>query len=60
MATAINEISHYREFDYLVVNDQFETALADLKSIVAGKCDDLVLSFQQQRLTSLINELLSA
>jgi guanylate kinase len=27
-------MSHYDEYDYLVVNDDFEQALAELKSIV--------------------------
>ena len=34
MQAAEAEISHYGEYDYLVVNDDFDRALADLKSIV--------------------------
>ncbi|MFZ2450789.1 MAG: guanylate kinase [Methylovulum miyakonense] len=34
MQDAVAEMSHYWEFDYLVVNDDFATALAELKSIV--------------------------
>lgn len=34
MAEARAEISHYAEFDYLVVNDDFDHALADLERIV--------------------------
>ena len=37
MAAAVSEISHYREFDYVVVNDDFEAALADLTAIFTGK-----------------------
>ncbi|HTV51410.1 MAG TPA: guanylate kinase [Steroidobacteraceae bacterium] len=33
---AVGDMSHYREFDYVVVNDHFERALADLERIVAG------------------------
>ncbi len=33
MQQAKNELSHYPEYDYLVFNDDFETALQDLKSI---------------------------
>lgn len=33
---ASNEISHYNEFDYIVINDDFATALNDLKSIVTA------------------------
>ncbi|GMQ97142.1 MAG: guanylate kinase [Gammaproteobacteria bacterium] len=37
MRDATNEISHYDEFDYLVVNDDFDQALADLMTIVDTK-----------------------
>jgi len=30
---AVEEMSHYGEFDYLVVNDDFEMALADLRAV---------------------------
>lgn len=33
LAEAIADISHFPEFDYLVVNDDFEEALQDLKAI---------------------------
>jgi guanylate kinase len=36
MRDAISEMSHYREYDYLVVNDDFEQALAELRSIVVA------------------------
>ncbi len=31
MAQAVAEMSHYAEYDYLIVNDDFDTALSDLK-----------------------------
>ena len=34
MAAARDEISHYREFDHVVVNDVFDEALADLKALI--------------------------
>lgn len=34
MQDAVNEMSHYAEFDFLVVNDDFNQALYDLKSII--------------------------
>jgi len=34
LSEAIADITHYSEFDYLVVNDDFATALADLQAIV--------------------------
>ncbi len=30
------DIAHFREFDYVVINDRFDQALADLQSIVGG------------------------
>lgn len=36
MRDAISEMSHYKEFDHVVVNDQFDAALDDLKAIIAG------------------------
>jgi guanylate kinase len=38
---AAGDMSHYHEFDYVVVNDDFERATADLKRIVEGKGEDL-------------------
>ena len=34
MAQAKSEISHYQEFDYVIVNDDFDQALNDLMTIV--------------------------
>ncbi len=34
MAAAISEMTHYREFDYLIINDVFAQALEDLKAII--------------------------
>ena len=36
MLDAENQMSHYSEFDYLVINDNFNAALADLESIIAS------------------------
>jgi guanylate kinase len=33
MAEAVNEMSHYDAADYIVINDDFQTALADLQAI---------------------------
>jgi len=38
---AASDMAHYSEFDYTVVNDQFETALAQLRDIVAGRGEAL-------------------
>lgn len=37
MRDAENEISHYIEFDYLIVNDDFDTALSELVAIVSAR-----------------------
>jgi guanylate kinase len=38
MAQAVSEMSHYPEYDYLIINDDFELALQQLQSIVlAGR-----------------------
>ncbi len=34
MHDAVNEMSHYAEFDYLVINDDFDRALQELKCII--------------------------
>ncbi len=34
MQDAVNEISHCNEFDYLIVNDDFNQALTELRSII--------------------------
>ncbi len=37
MADARAEMAHWHEFDYVVINDDFGTALADLQAIVRGR-----------------------
>jgi len=34
---AASDMTHWREFDHVVVNDDFATALAELQAIVAGR-----------------------
>jgi guanylate kinase len=36
LADSVTELAHWGEFRYVVVNDRFEEALADLERIVAG------------------------
>ncbi len=38
---AVADMSHYEEFDYVVVNDDFAQAVADLRSIVEGRGEAL-------------------
>lgn len=42
LADAISDMSHLGEFDYVVVNDDFERAVADLARIVQGRGEMLV------------------
>jgi guanylate kinase len=37
MQAAVDEMRHHDEFDYAIVNDDFDRALADLEAIVNGK-----------------------
>jgi guanylate kinase len=41
LADAAADMSHYREFDYVVVNDHFEAAVRDLLAIIDGSGHDL-------------------
>jgi guanylate kinase len=57
MAKAVNEMSHYEQADYLVINDKFDQALADLQAIL--RSTQLRLVVQKQRNQALLDELLS-
>jgi guanylate kinase len=39
---AAQDLGHWSEFDYVVINDDFERAIADLQAIVAGRGDHLI------------------
>jgi guanylate kinase len=41
MQEAVSEMQHYSEFDYVVVNDNFNSALADLQAIIFGFPDQV-------------------
>ena len=58
MARAVDEASHYDEYDYLIVNDDFETAVGDLGAIVRAR--RLRLPAQQVRHADMINGLLAS
>jgi guanylate kinase len=57
MQDAVAEMSHYGEFDYLVVNDDFNTALNELESIIIA--NRLKQQSQAIKLKSLIHDLLA-
>lgn len=51
MAEAQLEMSHYPESDYLVINDDFATALSELQAIVlASRCRTALQTKKQQNL----------
>lgn len=56
MAEAVSEMSHYNEFDYVIVNDDFQTALSELKSILIA--ERLTQQTQAVRHQTLISQLL--
>ena len=58
MREAISEMSHYAEFEYLVINDDFDEARDNLAAIIKG--NRMLFAYQQQKHAELLAELLSA
>ena len=56
MQAARDEMAHYSEADFIVLNDEFETALHDLQSIV--RAHRLSQKIQSRELTGVIADLL--
>ena len=56
MKEAVSEMTHYAEFDYIVINDEFDTALRELASIFTS--NRMLLENQQQRHADLLADLL--
>jgi guanylate kinase len=38
---SVGDLAHWKEFDYVVINDRFDEALACLRAIVTGRGEDL-------------------
>ena len=57
MRDAVTEMSHYQEFDFIVVNDSFDKALSELKSII--NANRLTTARQMENLKLLLSELIS-
>ena len=55
LAAAQSEVSHVHEFDYVIINDEFDDAVEDLISIVRSA--RLRLATQLDRNQALINSL---
>jgi guanylate kinase len=51
-------MAHYPEFDYLLVNDQFDETLASLIYIV--RAERLRCDYQKQKMSKLLTELLQS
>jgi guanylate kinase len=58
MAQAVAEMSHFNEFDSVIINDDFATALNDLEAIVTAQ--RLRTGKQQMRHQVLLDELLGS
>jgi guanylate kinase len=58
LADAAGDMSHYREFDYVVVNNDFARAVEDLEQIIAGQGE--ALRSDRPQLAPLVAELLNA
>ncbi|MCW8943232.1 MAG: guanylate kinase [Sedimenticola sp.] len=57
LAEAREEMSHYAEYDYIVVNDLFEQALGELRSIITSR--RLTQAIQAERLQARLRSLLA-
>ena len=57
LSDAVGDMSHWKEFDYVVVNDNFERALAELERIVDFQ--DPELRADRPALLPLLAELLA-
>ncbi|GIU46451.1 guanylate kinase [Shewanella algidipiscicola] len=57
MAQATSEISHYGEYDFIIVNDDFEQAQVDLKAIIRSQ--RLTRAGQIHTLNDMLNDLLA-
>lgn len=58
MQDAVNEMSHYAEFDYMVVNDDFDQALQLLRCIIRANRQSQLR--QERQLEHLLIELLNS
>lgn len=57
MALASRETSHYDEYDYLVINEDFDTALRDIKAIITAA--RLRTADQKQKNHEILQDLLA-
>ncbi|MDZ4019015.1 guanylate kinase [Pseudomonas sichuanensis] len=55
MKEAVSEMEHYDEYEYVIINDDFDVALDDLKAVF--RSNRLLLKKQQQRHEALLKQL---
>ena len=55
MKEAVSEMVHYDEYDYVIINDDFDVALQELKAVFVA--NRLLLKKQQQRHGALLKQL---
>jgi len=55
MKEAVSEMVHYDEYDYVIINDDFDAALADIKAVF--RSNRLLLAKQKQRHGALLEQL---
>lgn len=56
MKEAVSEMVHYDEYDYVIINDDFDVALEDLKAVF--RSNRLRLKKQQQRHAALLKQMI--
>jgi len=57
MQDAVTEMSHYDEFDYLIINDDFNQALSELSAVVIAQ--RMRMATQKNRQQQLLQDLLT-
>ncbi|MNJ80934.1 Guanylate kinase [compost metagenome] len=57
MREAVSEMVHYDEYEFVIINDDFATALEDLKAVF--RANRLQRGQQQQRHSELLRQLLA-
>ncbi len=57
MRDAINELSHYNEYEYLVINDDFEQALSEIQGILTALRENREI--QQEDLSQFVANLMA-
>jgi len=57
MQQAVSEMSHFDEYDYLIINDDFEQALSDFSAII--ECNRLYTNQQLLKHSDMLKDLLA-